>query len=395
MPNNKRVLILSANVGAGHTRAAEAIKLSFQKQYPQLEILVVDSYRYASAFLGKVAADGYIQMVKRWPKLYGYLYEAGRKESKLVLFKNWIAQIAAQSFRPLIAEFDPAVIVCTHAFPCGIASVLKEECGIPIVGVVTDYVVHPYWIYKNIDLYAVATTEMSSILETYGIARDRIRITGIPIDPRFNLLDSKEELRRRHNLDVSTPTVLLMGGGLGLGPIEKTFRALRRTSHPLQVLVVVGTNKALKRRMEAYTKRANGSNSFTIVSKRNILRNVHVYSYIDFIHELMKASDFVITKPGGLTSTEAIVAEVPLLLIKPLPGQEERNSNWLVSKKVAVLVNKEKNIPRVLDDLLLNPKKIERMKLKAKNIKRPNAAAQVANEVIAVLQRQEKAVTCL
>lgn len=393
MRQNKRILILSASVGAGHTRAAEAIECAIKERFPFMETLIVDSYRYASALWGKVAADGYIQMVKRWPKLYGYLYEAGRKESRFLAFKNWIAQIAAQNFRPLIAEFNPSVIVCTHAFPCGIASVLKDEHNIPIVGVVTDYVVHPYWIYNNIDLYAVATTEMQMVLETYNIPRNRIKVTGIPVDPRFNIPESKDELRKRHSLELSIPTVLLMGGGLGLGPMEKIFRALRRISRPAQAVVVVGTNKVLQRRMEAYAKRIDAPGVFSRLSKSNSLHNIRVFNYVAFIHELMKASDFVITKPGGLTSTEAIVAETPLLLMKPLPGQEERNSQWLVQKKVAIPVYKEKYIPRVLDDLLLNPKKVERMKLKAKQIKKPQAALHVIQAIMSLLNIYEDAVS--
>lgn len=390
MQIKKRVLILSANVGAGHTRAAEAIDVVLKNQHPQIETLIVDAYRYANAIIGKVAADGYIQMVKRWPKLYGYLYEAGRKEARFLAFKNWIAQIVSQNFKPLIAEFNPSVIVCTHAFPCGIASVLKKETGIPIMGVVTDYVVHPYWIYKNIDTFTVATMEMKGTLETYGIEKEKVKITGIPIDPRFNLPESKEELCMRHNLDPSLPIVLLMGGGLGLGPMEKSLRAMRKVTHPIQVLIVAGTNRNLLRRLEAYVKRLNGAHSFNLTNHKNLFKNVQVYSYIDFVHELMKVSNLVVTKPGGLTSTEAVVSEVPLLLIKPLPGQEERNSNWLVQKRVAVLVNKEKNIPRVIDELLLNPQKIERMKQKARAIKRPNAAYQVVQEIVNMLQKEDE-----
>lgn len=392
MKQNKRILILSASVGTGHTRAAEAIENTIKERFPFIKTLIVDSYRHASALWGRVAAGGYIQMVKRWPKLYGYLYEAGRKEPKFLAFKNWISQIAAQNFRPLIAEFNPSVIVCTHAFPCGIASVLKDEYNIPVVGVVTDYVVHPYWIYNNIDLYSVATMEMQMVLEAYNIPRSRIKVTGIPVDTRFNIEEHKDELRKRHSLELSLPTVLLMGGGLGLGPMEKIFRALRRISYPAQAIVVAGTNKILQRRMETYAKRVDITGVLSRLLKCNFLRNVRVYNYVDFIHELMRASDFVITKPGGLTSTEAIVAETPLLLMKPLPGQEERNYQWLVQKNVAIPVNKEKHIPRVLDDLLFNPKKIERIKFKARQIKKPQAALHVTQAIISLLNIYEDAV---
>lgn len=390
----RRVLFLSATVGAGHNRASEAIKAALLERDPKIKTLIIDSYRYASAIWGRMAADGYIQMVKFLPQLYGYLYEHGEKDSRvaehnaLYSFKSWVTQLVTHNFRRLLLRFHPHAIVCTHAFPCGIASMLKEEFQIPLIGVVTDFTVHPFWFYKNVDLYSVASQEVKDLLERGGIEPARITVTGIPVDERFSLPTSREEIRGRLGLSADLPALLVMGGGVGIGPIGRILRVLRKMKQPVQVLVVVGTNKRLKKRLETYAKKLNGSTG------KSPLREIRVYGFVDHVHELMRCSDLVISKPGGLTSSEALAAELPLIMVNPLPGQEQRNSHYLIKKKVAVMAKKVSSLPRVVSQLLEDPRRMESLRSKARLIRRPDSAQAAAREILKLLNNSSERRIC-
>ena len=359
--------------------AALAVKQAMCELSPDTECLLVDTYEHASRFFGKMATQGYIHFVKYLPRLYNFFYEQREKDSTIAGMKSKYTESAAAHLMPLIDSFSPDVIVCTHAFPSGVASLIKESRGIPVVNVVTDFVVHPFWIHPNSDLYLVGEKSLAAHLSEQGIGSARVEATGIPVDVRFGSTpEKKSEIRRALGLDPDLDTVLVMGGGVGLGPIGWILRALRKVKHPIQVAVLTGTNRGLRKRMERQAARLNRGGA----KRSGAMRSVKVYGYVNNVYDFMKAADLLISKPGGLTSSEALVAELPLVIAGPLPGPEVRNAAYLAGEKAAVMVKRRKNIARSVDFLFGDRERIARLKERARSMKKPDAARDAARLIL-------------
>lgn len=374
MNTPRRFLFLSANVGAGHSAAAEAIVQALLRLEPDAESRIVNSYYYASSFVGKMVEDGYLQMVKFIPQLYGLLYERRERAGTISGLKNWVIHTSAENFRNLVDEYRPDVIVCTHAFSCGVSSVLKEKMGlrIPVVGVVTDFVVHPFWIYNNLDLYTVATQEIADHLISKGVAPERVDVTGIPIDPRFGEHQDIPLLKRSLQFEEDWPILLVMGGGIGMGPVSRIMKALKKLTLSMHVVIVAGKNNRLIKRLQDDTKKLNNHSPV----------KVRVLGYINNVYDYMKAADILVTKPGGLTSSEALAVQLPMIIVRPIPGQELRNTRYLLGKRVAIRVGDENNLAETIETLLKNPARLKQMRDKARPLGQPDAAMKVARRIM-------------
>jgi processive 1,2-diacylglycerol beta-glucosyltransferase len=369
------VLFLSASVGEGHTSAAQAVSAAVVERQPQMHCQVVDSYRYASQVFHRVASNGYIGMVKMLPALYAYLYDQAERATKVSGFKTWLHHYTAVNLRPVITELAPDVVVCTHAFPCGVMAEFKRcyADAPPAVGVVTDFVVHPFWIHRNIDAYAVATSEMRHALIARGVPSERISVTGIPVDARFGLPASRRSLRRSLNLDTERTSVLVMGGGVGIGPLEKAMVAIDRLAHDVQTVVVVGKNASLERRLRE--------------AARMLRRPARIVGFVANVFDYMRAADILVSKPGGMTSSEALTARLPLIMLQPLPGQEERNTRYLEDRGVGIRVQTSKELAETLARLLGDPVALDRMRHAANKLAKPDAAAAVAGVIESLTTR--------
>lgn len=336
------------------------------EKLPNAESQVVDSYRYASHVFHRVASNGYIGMVKMLPQLYKYIYDQAERATKVSAFKSWLHHYTALNLRQFVSELAPDVVVCTHAFPCGVMAEYKREFADapPVVGIVTDFVVHPFWIHRNIDGYAVATTAMRHALISHGVANDRVRVTGIPIDGRFAALRSKADARRAIGVDPHRTTLLLMGGGLGIGPLEKALARIDSLKHDVQTVVVVGKNSRLEQRLAD--------------AARRMRKDVTVAGFVPNVFDYMRAADVLVSKPGGLTSSEALAAGLPIVMLRPLPGQEERNARYLQESGIGVRAPTSRDLIEVLDRLLSEPIRMQRMAQNARRLARPQAADAVA-----------------
>jgi processive 1,2-diacylglycerol beta-glucosyltransferase len=334
---------------------------------PDAECEVVDSYRYASQVFHRVASNGYIGMVKMLPQLYKYIYDQAERATKVSAFKTWLHHYTAVNLRQYVATLAPDVVVCTHAFPCGVMAEYKREyADAPsVVGIVTDFVVHPFWIHRNIDRYAVATSAMRQALIARGVASERIEVTGIPIDRHFADSQSKADARRSIGIHPNRTTLLLMGGGLGIGPLEKALERIDRLDHDIQTLVVVGKNSRLEQRLAD--------------AARRMTKPVKVAGFVPNVYEYMRAADVLVSKPGGLTSSEALAAGLPVVMLRPLPGQEERNARYLLDSGIGVRAQTSRELSDVLDRLLSEPARLERMSFEAKRLAKPRAADGVAD----------------
>ena len=350
------------------------------ERMPDAVCEVVDSYRYASEVFHRVASNGYIGMVKMLPQLYKYIYDQAERATKVSAFKSWLHHYTAVNLRQYVAALNPDVVVCTHAFPCGVMAEYKREYSDapPVMGIVTDFVVHPFWIHRNIDAYAVATAAMRQALVTRGVPVENVMVTGIPIDQRFSTVESKASARRAIGVDTRTTTLLLMGGGLGIGPLEKALDRIDRLAHDVQTVVIVGKNPRLEQRLED--------------AARTMRKRVTVAGFVPNVYEYMRAADVLVSKPGGLTSSEALAAGLPMVMLKPLPGQEERNARYLQESGVGVRVQTSRDLTGVLDDLLSRPDVLERMSSSARRLAKPNAANAVAQILARLVSHRAHAV---
>lgn len=332
--------------------------------------MVVDSYKYAASVVSRVVSQGYLRMVKTIPQMYRFLYNRAERATEVGPFRAWVHQFTAANLRPLLQEIKPDVVICTHAFPCGVMAEYKKQFADapPVMGVVTDFVVHAFWIHNNIDGYAVATPEMQSALIARGVPRDRVIVSGIPVRAEFGRPQGdRDALRSRLGLPLDRSTVLLMGGGLGIGPLETMMHALDKVNTPLCALAIVGRSARSEQRVLEYANRVGYP--------------VRVVRFVNNVHEYMHASDVLITKPGGLTSAEALVAQVPLVLFKPLPGQEERNTRYLVQRRAALRAKTPGDLTRTVESLLVSGEKRDTMRAAMAQIGKPDAAAQIASAI--------------
>jgi processive 1,2-diacylglycerol beta-glucosyltransferase len=331
---------------------------------------VVDSYRYAASLFSKVVSDGYIGMVRTIPQVYGFIYDRAERATAAGGFRVWASEFTARNIRGLMERMRPSAVVCTHAFPCGVMAAYKRlyDPTVPVMGIVTDFVVHPFWIYRNIDAYAVATPEIRAALVGRGIDPARVGVDGIPVDPRFGMpAPDRGALREALGLSRDAAVALVMGGGLGLGPVATTVRALARTSPSVTPVVIVGKNRRLEHRV-AEEARRDGA-------------DVHVLGFVENVFDWMRAADVLITKPGGLSTSEALAVGVPLVLLKPLPGQEERNARYLVSRGAALRVTRTGDLARVVDSVLHDERVAHRLHESAAQLAHPDAAERVAARI--------------
>lgn len=312
-------------------------------------------------------------MVKTIPQMYRFLYDRAERATEVGPFRAWVHQFTATNLRPLLQDLRPDVVICTHAFPCGVMAEYKKQFADapPVMGVVTDFVVHAFWIHNNIEGYAVATPEMRTTLISRGVARDRILVSGIPVRAEFARPQrDRDALRLRLGLPLDRSTVLLMGGGLGIGPLETMMQALDNVKTPLCALAIVGRSSRSEQRVLEYAHRVGYP--------------VRVVRFVNNVHEYMHASDVLITKPGGLTSAEALVARVPMVLFKPLPGQEERNTRYLVQRRAALRAKTAADLARTVESLLDSAEKRESMRAAMAQLGKPDAAEEIAQAIRAL-----------
>ena len=371
--HTNRFLIFYATAGNGHLRAAQAVQKQIEKSLPSAQVQMVDAFRYISPLLEKAVSGSYSKMIKISPSAYGYLYRQMENE-RLLQINKFFNRFASKKIFSLINSFKPDVILSTYPFPLGVLSNLKQKCMInfPITATITDFEIHPYWIYDHVS-YCVATGETKLSFENHGYDNFDVHVTGIPIDPVFSEIEEKNVLKKKLSLNVKRPAVLVISGGLGVGPIENIVRGLMRYNADYQVLVVCGRNQALKYKLQKI--------GMNVESER-----LRIFGFVDNIHELMGAVDLITGKAGGLTCSEAMAIGRPLFIIKPVPGQEEHNARFLVKQGAAVSIN---NVERLLSEIYYHMKNrsvLENMSRAAKAIGKPNSAEEVLKVMLKLIE---------
>lgn len=309
-------------------------------------------------------------VIKRTPRLWEYLYDNPVFIRRTQKIKDAVHKANFKKFDKLFAEFNPTAVVCAQAYPCGLIADYKRVFGIrvPLFGVLTDFLPHAYWVYKEVDYFIVPSEEAQVRLISEGVAEGRIKKLGIPIDPKFSLPLKREEIFAKLRLDPALPVVLIMGGGQGLGPIKHVVTALEKTDRDVQLIVVTGINSKLLKWLKA--------------KSADFLNRVFPLEYANNIEELMEISEIIVSKPGGLTTAEALAKGLPMVIVKPIPGQEENNTRILLRRGVAVRVDQPEEITREIEVLLHNRQRLQLMRTKAKALGRPDSAFDIARLIL-------------
>lgn len=366
---SKKVLLLYISEHSGHHCASMAIEKALHSLDGSIETMNLNSFNYTNPILEKVINQAYMGVVKRKPEIWDYLYDNPEVLRKTQKLRDVFHKFNTGKLKPLLDEFAPDAIVCTQAFPCGMVADYKRSYGLrtPLVGVLTDYAPHSYWIYNNVDRYIVPSEETGKKLAENGIGEERILPFGIPIEHKFGDENNRRgDVRRRLGLDLSKPCVLIMGGTQGLGPIKDMVKSIDKSHTEIQMVIVCGTNKRLCRWL--------GSRSF---KKKTI-----ILPYAKNIDELMDTADLIITKPGGITTAEALAKGLPMLIVHPLPGQEAMNTRFLLNEGVAVKAESPEDVPVLLDELLYNKDKLADMRRKALFLSKPSSSVDIARMIL-------------
>jgi len=365
----KKVLLLYISEHSGHHSASTAIEKALHSLDGSVETLNLNSFNYTNPILEKVINQAYMGVVRSRPEIWDYLYDNPKVLRNTQKLRDMFHRFNTGKLKPLLDEFAPSAIVCTQAFPCGMVSDYKKSYGLaaPLIGVLTDYAPHSYWMYNNVDKYIVPSKETGKKLEDNGIEAQKIMPFGIPIESKFsNQNKDGKTLKGELKLDPCKPCVLVMGGTQGLGPIKDMIRSLDRSTLDIQVVIVCGTNKRL----------------FRWFDRRHFRKKVVVLSYASNIEELMQISDLIITKPGGITTAEALAKGLPMLIINPLPGQEAMNTRFLLNEGVAVKAESSADVTVILEELLYNKNKLADMRRKALLLSKPSSATDIARMIL-------------
>ena len=370
-----KILVLSAAVGAGHLRAAQAVELALRQLAPGAEVRNVDVLTLTNAAFRKVYGEAYLDLVNKAPHVLGFFYDLldrprrpGSKRDRL--------RLAAQKMNlaklcDLLECQRWDVVVNTHFLPPEIIRDLKRKgkLSLPQITVVTDFDAHGLWVNDPLDQYCAATREAGAYLEALGVPGDHVTVTGIPIHPVFAKPRDRGECLKNHGLTGDRPVVLQLAGGFGVGPIEKLFRAILSIEQPLEVVVVAGRNEKVKQQL--------------VDIEVPVRHRAKVMGFTDKIDELMAAADVVVSKPGGLTSSEVLARGAAMAIVNPIPGQESRNSDYLLEHGAAIKINNAATLPLKLGELLGDAKRLETLKRNARKIAKPQAAFDVARLALA------------
>lgn len=345
-----RILVFSASFGAGHQKAAEAIIETIKNVEPNSRIIHEDFMALINKALNYVMRNSYIKLIKRAPKLWGRFYNRTQKISEDSVFQRLLNTLGRSQFLKYIDSIQPDVIVCTYPTVAGVLAQLRlnGKLTVPLVTVITDYTVHSQWIHQGVDLYIVGSSKIYDGLVERGIDPKMIQVTGIPVNPRFESKTDKSKILTKLGLEQNRMTFLIMGGAYGvLGKAKWMCKLIAMSQAALQVIVVCGKDRRLYKSLDSVIEEA---------------RNPMVrFDFINNVDELMTAADVIITKAGGLTVTEALTKHLPMVIYKPIPGQEENNAHFIQEIGAARIAYTDKEFVGIIDEFIKTPHLLRKM----------------------------------
>ena len=370
---SKKIVVLYASVGGGHFKAAEAIKNYILENYTDCEVEMLDALKYTNKAIDKIIINSYLNMARYSPELWGDIYKLSAKQYSVANFSNAVQKLLSLKLVKYFKEQKPDIIVSTHPFITEMCAVLKkkEKITAKLNVIITDYASHRFWELKPeyIDHYFVANNETKYTMISHGIEEYKIHVTGIPVSSSFFKNYNKEEIYREFNLDRNKRTVLIFAGGeYGISNIKNFYNGLLNVEENIQIVTIAG--KRIKSQ-KLFAKLAEMSN-----------KKVVILGYTNKVPELMQIADLIISKPGGLTTTEILNSQIPFAIINPIPGQEEENANFLLNNGAAVRIFDAKNTKPFLDNLLSDDIRLNNIKAMQKHIARPNSTTDIVKIIL-------------
>ncbi|MBS4174078.1 glycosyltransferase [Bacillus sp. FJAT-49736] len=363
MKMKDKILILSGTFGQGHQQVANAIKEAADLRLHEYDTVVVDFMAWAHPNMYPISHYVYMKSIQKLPQLYGYLYQKTHDRNAFSTGLNTIMSSGMGKMLKLLQQIRPNVVICTFPFAAGILSKLKEYglTNVPLVTVITDHSTHSYWIHPFTDHYIVGSNGVRQELIRLGISDEQISSTGIPIRTKFLQPMEKEKWVQKYGLQPNFPAILIMGGGDGLiGEGLLKTDILDKLPFKAQFIILCGRNEKLRKQLEMELKSSK--------------HRFHLFGFIENVQELMAISDLIVTKPGGVTTSEAIAMEMPMILYKPLPGQEQDNALFLTKSGVAVQAKNPSEIMNAITGILNNVQTMFQMKENARSLQKKEAA---------------------
>jgi processive 1,2-diacylglycerol beta-glucosyltransferase len=370
----KRVLFLYLTKHSGHYAAAVAIEEALRRLDPGVETMLLDSFSHANPILSKVTLKAYLAILRTAPELWEYMYDNPEFKERTKKIHELLNRGNSKKLQRVLDTFQPDAVVCTQAFSCGVMATWKRNTGnqrVKLVGVLTDFVAHRYWGAPEVDLYIAPNDATRQTLLAQGVSAERVRVYGIPISSVFRQPVDPDAVICGLGLRPGLPKILVMGGSLGLGPVKSVIRKLDKLPQPFDIIAIAGKNTDLRERLER--------------QGHKLRHPTKIIGFADNIHELMSIAEVLVTKPGGITTAEALTKAVPMIIINPIPGQEQKNTDVLLTHGVAVLARRPADVAEFVSQFLRDPEQLRQMRQAARALARPTAADDTARELHALL----------
>ena len=373
-----KVLIFYASYGGGHLNAAKSIENCIKSNYKNIDVELIDCMKYVNKTIEKVTTAAYREMAKKAPWAWGRIYSDAQK-GPLAHITTRSNKFMAIKLLRLLREKKPDLIISTHPFGSQMCSYLKRKGKITskIATIMTDFAPHDQWLvgHEFTDYFFVAHDKMKDYLISKNVKEEKIFSTGIPISEKFQEKYDKTAIVEKYNLDKNKFTILFFGGGeFGLGKtrtVQIFENFVQETlKHDIQIISISGKNPKMKSAFEE------------IVNKNKAENNVKIIGFSNEVPKLMSISDLVVTKPGGLTTSESLASHLPMVVINPIPGQEEENAEFLESKGIAVWIKKTDDSKKVIEELLNNKDKLNKMKENTKILAKPNSTDEICKVLL-------------
>lgn len=372
----KKILLFYASFGGGHLSAANSIKQCIDENFHDCETKLVDCMLYVNKPINAISTTAYKEMAKRFPWVWGDLYNHSSK-GPLARISSTSNNLMAKKLLKLLKEYQPDIIISTHPFASQMVSYLKRKALIDckLATILTDFAPHEQWLVgaDYVDYFFVSHEKLRQELINTGISADKVFATGIPLSYRFLLHYNKEEIKHSFGLDPDKKVILFFGGGaFGLGR-DVTIKILSAFIHNIgnyQIVAIAGKNEKMREEFNSLVEQEHAEDFVTVLS------------YTNQVPELMSISDLVVTKPGGLTSTESLSSALPMVLINPIPGQEEENAEFLESSGVAIWLKKDSNFESIIAELLSEKSKLRQMKLNTKLLAKKHSTKDICDIIL-------------
>lgn len=361
------ILILSAATGGGHMKAAEALRDYIIGNETDVKVKLVDTMEYINPTINKIITEGYVILVRRFNYLYRIFYNDTDRSSIVSAFITRVLLRMSNKMIPLIEDFKTDVIITVHPFSTEIISILKgnHKINLPLICVITDYAVHNTWIKANVDEYCIASEELIEEMIKRGVKREKIHPFGIPVSKKFFSkyeYDKKDLLNSLNLRDITT--ILIMAGSFGVDNIEVIYKELVDIKGEFQIVVLTGNNNKLYEKMKRI---------------RSLSKDTRIIKFTNQVNRYMNMADILITKPGGLTISEALASNLPMIIFDAIPGQEEANAEFLLKHGMAVSIGKGAQCKDIVEEIINNKEKLKSLKDNCAKFDKEQCCEQIMN----------------